>query len=52
MSHEKDRDHRPAHAPREPQQLVSRTCPDRNRREPHPTPVPREPVDPKVHPGR
>ena len=52
MSHDRDHDH-PAPAPPAPAPvpLHSKDCPDRKRRE-HPTLVPREPVDPKVHPSR
>jgi hypothetical protein len=53
MSHEKDRDHQvpAAQPPREPDPLTSRKTPDRKHPE-HPTVVPREPVDPKIHPSR
>ena len=51
MSHDKDRDHQPATPPREPRPLTQRARPDYKRRE-HPTPVPREPVDPLAHPSR
>ena len=52
MSHDRDHDHRtaPSPAPREPV-LHSTDCPDRKKPE-HPTGVPREPVDPRVHPSR
>jgi hypothetical protein len=52
MSHDRDHDHRTPSAlpPREPQ-LHSADCPDRKRPE-HPAVVPREPVDPRVHPSR
>ncbi len=52
MSHDKDHDHPPAPTPpREPAPLVSRQKPDRLRTE-HPSPAPREPVDPRSHPSR
>jgi hypothetical protein len=52
MSHEKDRDHAPSpHPPKEPESLVSRKKPDCGVPE-HPSPQPREPVDPKPHPNR
>ena len=51
MAHDKDHDHPPVPAPREPRPLSQRVRPDYKRRE-HPTPVPREPVDPRAHPSR
>jgi hypothetical protein len=53
MSHDRDHDHppQPLNPPREPQPIASRQKPDRVRPE-HPSALPREPVDPKSHPGR
>jgi hypothetical protein len=53
MAHDRDHDHPPlGHPPKaKPQPLVSKPKPD-SRRPEHPTAVPREPVDPKSHPGR
>ena len=51
MSHEKDYDRQPAGSPREPRALTERLRPDYKRRE-HPSPAPREPVDPRAHPSR
>jgi hypothetical protein len=42
MSHDRDHDHRPAGIPPKPE----------DKRREHPTPVPREPVDPRPHPSR
>ena len=43
MAHDKDHDH--VAVPRQAR-------PDSNKRREHPTPVPREPVDPRAHPRR
>ena len=51
MAHDRDHDHPPMPQPRVPQPLASRLRPDSKSRE-HPTALPREPVDPKCHPGR
>lgn len=53
MSHDRDHDHpQPAPAPKsKAPPLVSKPKPDHGHLE-HPTGVPREPVDPRVHPGR
>jgi hypothetical protein len=52
MAHDRDHDHPPVvPPPRGPQPLASRQRPDYKRRE-HPSPLPREPVDPKSHPSR
>lgn len=52
MSHDRDHDHPvPGAPPRPPQPLESRRKPDRQRSD-HPTEIPREPVDPKMHPSR
>jgi hypothetical protein len=52
MSHDRDHDHKVPHVPppREPM-LHSTDGPDRKKPE-HPTGTPREPVDPRPHPGR
>jgi len=52
MSHDRDRDHPPpAVVPPKVPAPGSHQKPDRFRAE-HPTPVPREPVDPRSHPSR
>ncbi len=52
MAHERDHDRPPVAPPRPPQSPhSSEPKPDRERCD-HPTIVPREPVDPKVHPNR
>jgi hypothetical protein len=52
MAHDRDRDHpTPAVVPPKSPQPGSLQKPDRIRAE-HPTSVPREPVDPKMHPRR
>ena len=52
MSHDRDRDHpTPAALPPKLPPLASKTKPDRIRAE-HPTPEPREPIDPRSHPIR
>ena len=53
MAHDRDHDHpQPAPGPKgKVRPLVSKAKPDHKRLE-HPTGVPREPVDPRAHPGR
>jgi len=52
MSHDRDHDHPPQGLPpKGPPPLASKPKPDRTRQE-HPNSIPREPVDPRTHPGR
>ena len=54
MSHDRDHDHPPQPGPLPPKvkaPLLSRRKPDSKARE-HPSPAPREPVDPRLHPSR
>jgi hypothetical protein len=51
MSHDRDHDHPAVIPPREPDVKVSKPVPDRERSD-HPSPMPREPVDPRSHPQR
>ena len=53
MAHDRDHDHPPVGLPPKAKAppLVSKAKPDSTRRE-HPESVPREPVDPRTHPGR
>jgi hypothetical protein len=51
MGHERDREHPTELPPRETAPDSSKPCPDRKKSE-HPNAIPREPVDPKLHPGR
>ena len=51
MSHEKDREHPPEPPPKPAPAPTSKTMPDRKYSE-HPSPVPREPIDPRQHPSK
>jgi hypothetical protein len=53
MAHDRDHDHPPVAPPPKPKAppLASRPKPDSKLRE-HPDAAPREPVDPRTHPGR
>jgi len=53
VAHDRDHDHPPPAPlpPKAPAPLSSKPKPDSKRRE-HPNAIPREPVDPRVHPSR
>jgi len=52
MAHDRDHDHPAPATPRaKPVPLVSKPKPDHKLRE-HPNGLPKEPVDPRAHPGR